>query len=64
MRHGAPEYNRSDNGQEFIAYAIQDWLCDQGGKTLLDHAGMSMGSERSQNICLNDSLKGEAKSRD
>lgn len=24
--HGAPGYLRSDNGPEFIAYAIQDWL--------------------------------------
>ena len=25
-RYGAPEHLRSDNGPEFIAYAIQDWL--------------------------------------
>ena len=33
-RYGAPEHIRSDNGPEFIAYAIQDWLSDQGAKTL------------------------------
>jgi len=33
-RYGAPEHIRSDNGPEFIAYAIQDWLSDQGVKTL------------------------------
>lgn len=26
QRYGAPEHLRSDNGSEFIAYAIQDWL--------------------------------------
>ncbi len=31
--HGAPEYIRSDNGPEFIAYVIQDWLETQGIKT-------------------------------
>ena len=25
-RYGVPEHLRSDNGPEFIAYAIQDWL--------------------------------------
>ncbi|MGB0571931.1 MAG: DDE-type integrase/transposase/recombinase [Alphaproteobacteria bacterium] len=26
LRHGIPEYIRSDNGPEFVAQAIQDWL--------------------------------------
>lgn len=33
-RYGAPEHLRSDNGPEFIAYAIQDWLKAAGIKTL------------------------------
>lgn len=33
-RYGAPEYVRSDNGPEFIAYAIQDWLAAAQIKTL------------------------------
>lgn len=32
-RHGAPTYIRSDNGPEFIAYAIGDWLKARDIKT-------------------------------
>jgi len=32
--HGAPEFLRSDNGPEFIAKAIRDWLVEQGASTL------------------------------
>jgi len=31
---GAPQYLRSDNGPEFIAQAIQDWLASTGAGTL------------------------------
>jgi putative transposase len=34
QRYGGPEHLRSDNGPEFIAYAIQDWLRDKGVKTI------------------------------
>lgn len=33
-RYKAPEHLRSDNGPEFIAYSIQDWLGNAGIKTL------------------------------
>ena len=33
-RYGAPAHLRSDNGPEFIAYAIQDWLKEREIKTL------------------------------
>jgi len=32
--HGTPQHIRSDNGPEFIAYAIQDWLRERQIKTL------------------------------
>ena len=32
--HGAPEYLRSDNGPEFIAKAVRQWLRENGVKTL------------------------------
>jgi putative transposase len=34
VRHGAPEHIRSDNGPEFIATALRDWLQRIGVKTL------------------------------
>ncbi|MGC1480269.1 MAG: DDE-type integrase/transposase/recombinase [Chthoniobacterales bacterium] len=33
-RYRAPEHIRSDNGPDFIAYAIQDWLAAQAIKTI------------------------------
>jgi putative transposase len=38
-RYGAPEHLRSDNGPEFIAYAIQDWLKERQIKTLYIRPG-------------------------
>ena len=34
LRHGAPEYIRSDNGPEFVAEAMQDWLTRVGIKPI------------------------------
>jgi transposase InsO family protein len=33
-RYGVPKHLRSDNGPEFIAYAIQDWLKSKNVKTI------------------------------
>lgn len=38
-RYGAPEHLRSDNGPEYIAYAIQDWLAEAKIKTLYIRPG-------------------------
>jgi putative transposase len=32
--HGAPEHIRSDNGPEFVAKALQEWLAASGSKTI------------------------------
>ena len=37
--HGAPEHIRSDNGAEFIAIAVRDWLPRVGVKTLYIEPG-------------------------
>ncbi len=34
LLRGAPDYLRSDNGPEFIAYALQQWLQDRQCKTI------------------------------
>lgn len=37
--HGAPEYLRSDNGSEFIAHEVQQWLAEHQIKTLYIEPG-------------------------
>jgi putative transposase len=37
--HGEPEYIRSDNGPEFIATAVREWLAASGVKTLYIEPG-------------------------
>lgn len=37
--HGEPEYIRSDNGPEFIASAVKQWLAESGVKTLYIEPG-------------------------
>src|SRR5271166_1626582 len=32
--HGIPEHNRSNNGPEFVAKALRNWLAGVGAKTL------------------------------
>ena len=39
LTRGVPEHIRSDNGPEFIAYAVQDWLAKHRVKTLYIEPG-------------------------
>jgi transposase InsO family protein len=64
-RYGAPEHLRSDNGPEFIAYAIQDWLKDREIKTLYIKPGSPWENghiesyhDKLRDECLNRELFG------
>jgi putative transposase len=37
--HGEPEFTRSDNGPEFIATAVREWLQQSGVRTLCIEPG-------------------------
>jgi putative transposase len=64
-RYGAPEHLRSDNGPEFIAYAIQDWLKERKIKTLYIRPGSPWENghiesfhDKLRDECLNRELFG------
>jgi putative transposase len=64
-RYGAPEHLRSDNGPEFIAYAIQDWLKERQIKTLYirpgspwENAHIESFHDKLRDECLNRELFG------
>jgi putative transposase len=64
-RYGAPEHLRSDNGPEFIAYAIQDWLKQRQIKTLYIKPGSAWENcyiesfhDKLRDECLNRELFG------
>lgn len=60
-RYGAPEHLRSDNGPEFIAYCIHDWLAEQQIKTLYIKPGSPWENghiESFHDKCLNRELFG------
>ena len=48
LKHGPPEYIRSDNGPEFAAEAMQDWLRRVGIKPIR----ICPGSPLSANACI------------
>jgi putative transposase len=39
LEHGIPEHIRSDNGPEFVAKAVREWLPNLGVTTLFIEAG-------------------------
>ncbi len=64
-RYGVPTHLRSDNGPEFIAYAIQDWLRDKKVKTLYitpgspwENAYIESFHDKLRDECLNRELFG------
>lgn len=60
--HGAPEYIRSDNGPEFIATAIQQWLRQRGIKTIYIDPGCPWQNGYVES--LNDKFRRECLNRE
>jgi transposase InsO family protein len=61
-RHGKPEVLRSDNGREFIAASLGDWLAEQGVKTAFIEKGSPQQNafvERFNGTMRNEVLHGE-----
>ena len=56
-RHGPPDYIRSDNGSEFTAIAVRDWLPKVGVKTLFIEPGSPW--ENGYNESFNGKLRDE-----
>lgn len=61
-RYGRPKHLRSDNGPEFIAYAIQDWLAASQIKTLYIQPGSPW--ENGHIESFHDKLRGECLNRE
>ncbi len=64
-RYGMPEHLRSDNGPEFIAYAIQDWLKGRNVKTIYitpgspwENAYIESFHDKLRDECLNREIFG------
>lgn len=57
MVHGVPDHIRSDNGPEFIATALRDWLKKVGVKTLYIEPGSPW--ENGYNESFNGKLRDE-----
>lgn len=61
-RHGKPELLRSDNGREFIAATLGDWLAEQGVKTAFIEKGSPQQNafvERFNGTMRDEVLNGE-----
>jgi putative transposase len=64
-RYGVPKHLRSDNGPEFIAYAIVDWLRDKNVKTIYitpgspwENAYIESFHDKLRDECLNREIFG------
>ncbi|MEM7303800.1 MAG: integrase core domain-containing protein, partial [Pseudomonadota bacterium] len=57
LKHGKPEYIRSDNGPEFIAATLQDWLVHVGIKPIQIYPGSPW--ENGYNERFNGTLRHE-----
>jgi putative transposase len=64
-RYGSPRHLRSDNGPEFIAYAIQDWLKEKNVKTICitpgspwENAYIESFHDKLRDECLNREIFG------
>ena len=57
LKHGKPEYVRSDNGPEFIAATLQDWLVRVGIKPIQIYPGSPW--ENGYNARFNGTLRHE-----
>ena len=57
LRHGTPEYIRSDNGPEFFAQATQDWLARVDIKPIRIYPGLTW--ETGYNERFNGTLRRE-----
>jgi len=55
LRHDPPEYIRSDNGPEFVAEAMQDWLARVGIKPIRIYPGSPW--ENGYNERINGTLR-------
>lgn len=61
-RHGKPELLRSDNGREFIAASLGEWLAEQGVKTAFIEKGSPQQNafvERFNGTMRDEVLNGE-----
>ncbi len=57
VQHGPPDHIRSDNGSEFSAHAVRDWLGRIGVKTLYIEPGSPW--ENGYNESFNSKLRDE-----
>ena len=57
VRHGPPDHIRSDNGPEFTARVVREWLGNLGAKTLFIEPGIPW--ENGYNESFNGKLRDE-----